>query len=266
MDPGVGRFASSDPFAGRSSDAITLHKYLYAGLNPVSNVDPSGEEFSLVGLTQAMAIGAVMGAITTPLVLHALNKPITVRDVFVGAAMGAVFAGVAFMSAVAAGGLLVTGLIGSGALVYRVFTDPGSTWSQKVAASALLLAAVIGSGYALRVATRAWSAPQAVQQAADPQITIGQYRLLHQLGVDKLAAFFRSHGLKVAEEVYVRNPFYSVGRRYDLVVRTANGEYMGIEYKGTLAAFNKPIGSQAVADGWIRTHGGVMFGSSADAQ
>jgi len=38
----IGRFHSMDTWLGRSSDPVTLHKYLYAYANPVMFVDPSG--------------------------------------------------------------------------------------------------------------------------------------------------------------------------------------------------------------------------------
>jgi RHS repeat-associated protein len=42
-DPNTGRFASVDPFEGYNNQPITLHDYLYAGVNPVNAIDPSGE-------------------------------------------------------------------------------------------------------------------------------------------------------------------------------------------------------------------------------
>lgn len=41
-NPLTGRFMSRDPFAGRKSVPATLHKYLYAGTNPVTYSDPRG--------------------------------------------------------------------------------------------------------------------------------------------------------------------------------------------------------------------------------
>jgi RHS repeat-associated protein len=41
-DQGPGRFTSVDPYSGRMHEPVTLHRYLYAGDNPVMNVDFSG--------------------------------------------------------------------------------------------------------------------------------------------------------------------------------------------------------------------------------
>jgi len=50
-DQGTGTFASLDPFKGNNSDPQSLHKYAYAGLDPVNGVDLSGESW----ITQLVA-------------------------------------------------------------------------------------------------------------------------------------------------------------------------------------------------------------------
>ena len=42
MNPLTGRFWTMDEFEGYGSDPATLHKYLYAGADPVNRVDPGG--------------------------------------------------------------------------------------------------------------------------------------------------------------------------------------------------------------------------------
>ena len=54
-DPAIGRFTALDPFSGVPSRPATLHKYAYAGDDPVNQVDPSGE-FALAG---GMATGVL---------------------------------------------------------------------------------------------------------------------------------------------------------------------------------------------------------------
>jgi RHS repeat-associated protein len=43
-NPLTGRFMSRDPEEGKANDPKTLHKYLYAGGDPVNRIDPSGRE------------------------------------------------------------------------------------------------------------------------------------------------------------------------------------------------------------------------------
>ena len=42
MDPSTGTFTSMDTYAGRLSDPMSLHKYMFANSNPVKYCDPSG--------------------------------------------------------------------------------------------------------------------------------------------------------------------------------------------------------------------------------
>lgn len=48
MNPSTGRFHTIDTFEGIEYDPRSLHLYLYAGGDPVNNVDPNGHLFSLV--------------------------------------------------------------------------------------------------------------------------------------------------------------------------------------------------------------------------
>jgi RHS repeat-associated protein len=44
-DQRIGRFWTMDTNEGKTEDPISLHKYLYAGDNPVDHLDPSGHQF-----------------------------------------------------------------------------------------------------------------------------------------------------------------------------------------------------------------------------
>ncbi len=65
MDPAVGRFASIDPFAGLAFEPLTLHRYLYAGANPVDFVDPSGLVVGGFSGLIAGAIASIQGRIAS---------------------------------------------------------------------------------------------------------------------------------------------------------------------------------------------------------
>src|SRR5439155_6905634 len=58
LNVGLGRFWSYDTFEGNNRDPMSLHKYLYGADNPVNNVDPSGNDFSVVNLTVTTGIRA----------------------------------------------------------------------------------------------------------------------------------------------------------------------------------------------------------------
>ncbi len=62
---GIGRFTQMDTWLGISSDPITLHKYLYANIDPVNMVDPSGN-FSIGSAMTAVSVTAsLVSAATT---------------------------------------------------------------------------------------------------------------------------------------------------------------------------------------------------------
>jgi len=57
-DQSNGRFISQDPFGGSDQDSVSLHRYLYAGNNPVNMVDPGGKEETLFGVSIGTGIQA----------------------------------------------------------------------------------------------------------------------------------------------------------------------------------------------------------------
>ena len=64
MNPSVGTFISMDSYSGSIDDPVSLHKYLYANANPVSNSDPSGY-FTLADTNASMGIQGVLNDIGT---------------------------------------------------------------------------------------------------------------------------------------------------------------------------------------------------------
>ena len=65
MNPSVGTFISMDAYSGSIDDPTSLHKYLYAHANPVSNSDPSGYS-TLADMNTSMGIQGVLSNIATP--------------------------------------------------------------------------------------------------------------------------------------------------------------------------------------------------------
>ena len=63
-NPATGRFLSRDPEDGYANDPKSLHKYLYAGGDPVNGMDPTGRDEVEYGLTFALIDTAVLPELT----------------------------------------------------------------------------------------------------------------------------------------------------------------------------------------------------------
>ena len=97
-DFGTGRFASTDPFPGVDRNPITLHRYLYAGADPVNRVDPTGLFFSgsvsettgVTGLNFSLqtAYRSFTTASTFQNLASQVDTYITVTKIFVGLTLG----------------------------------------------------------------------------------------------------------------------------------------------------------------------------------
>jgi RHS repeat-associated protein len=64
-NPNTGRFMSRDPLNGYSRDPKSLHKYLYAGGDPVNAMDPTGRGILEIGeLDLGVAFPGIRGLVT----------------------------------------------------------------------------------------------------------------------------------------------------------------------------------------------------------
>jgi RHS repeat-associated protein len=61
LNVSTGRFWSMDDDEGNGYEPVSFHKYLYAGANPVGNIDPTGHDFDLGSVTFAAGEGATIG-------------------------------------------------------------------------------------------------------------------------------------------------------------------------------------------------------------
>lgn len=64
MNTATGRFWSMDTYEGDLQQPLSLHKYLYAGDNPVDRLDPSGRDFDIVSLAVSASISGTLNAIS----------------------------------------------------------------------------------------------------------------------------------------------------------------------------------------------------------
>jgi RHS repeat-associated protein len=83
MDPTTGVFTSMDTYSGVLNDPTSLHKYLYANSNPVSNCDPTGH----YTLAEECCIMACMGALCGALYYSLdwmINDPTSERHSILG--------------------------------------------------------------------------------------------------------------------------------------------------------------------------------------
>ncbi len=60
-DPATGRFTAADPYSRDPRDPVSLHRYLYAGADPVNGTDPSGRN-TLAEVLTTLFIRTAIGA------------------------------------------------------------------------------------------------------------------------------------------------------------------------------------------------------------
>ena len=146
MLPGLGRFASVDPFAGTLAQPISQHPYLYANSNPLRFVDPAGR-FALVSNPIGAAVFGALLAIGITLAINGiLGRYTTEAEIYNAGVMGFALTGLAAIHPFLAVGLFTWFF---GEAIYRVIkveTSPTASSRERVAAWSVL-AAHVGFGW-----------------------------------------------------------------------------------------------------------------------
>jgi len=132
--PTTGRFNRMDPFSGNNQDPQSLHKYNYTHNNPINAIDPTGNfEFTLVGLMQNMAIGALVEQFVMPKVAPYAEKaatlfvPAWLRQAISGDTPSAYLIGGS--GSVSAGWGLGVGLLGGAELLWALESKKYAAYS-----------------------------------------------------------------------------------------------------------------------------------------
>ncbi len=243
--PELGRFWSMDTYEGNRQDPLSLHKYLYCAGNPANKVDPSGHEFTLVGLSIAsgIAIGlqlgydstvaaagwTIMNTLSAAVFGHTVDEmlPMVQQDVSLGDQLSYQ--------------LVLKGVGGDDLITIKA-------GFPSAAQSGVSIVSSFGSS------------------SEQPRNALGQFMSKTAPGEirpgtsaeDDFCALAEANGLEVIREVTYRTPFGN--RRYDAVLRDPKtGEASGVEIKSSESAMNRETGSDArqqfAADRWINMKG-----------
>ncbi|HEY6370708.1 MAG TPA: RHS repeat-associated core domain-containing protein, partial [Candidatus Sulfotelmatobacter sp.] len=87
LNVSTGRFLNMDAYEGDAESPLSLHKYLYAGNDPINQLDPSGNDFDL-----ASTLTATTGGVTI-FGMSALQSAIVIQGV-TGALFASSFSGI----------------------------------------------------------------------------------------------------------------------------------------------------------------------------
>ncbi|MDP9173557.1 MAG: hypothetical protein M3O30_06795 [Planctomycetota bacterium] len=200
-----------DDFEGDQADPIHLHKYLYAGANPVNNWDPRGHDFGEV--LAVASIGALLGTIGTVGINYATGQH---HSLVTGALFGAAALPLAIAFPVFGLGLAGYGGYQSWNLTWQVWANPRSTNGQ-LAASLVIFGTSIFGIYSAgqNVAANGWYNPTFTQPAITSAPPLNASTPLNQL-FDGVPDNTMVHGsdAPVGDLAQGVRPSYATGKSY----------------------------------------------------
>ncbi len=190
-DPATGRFISRDPFEGVLRDPASLHRYLYANANPISNYDPTGQYTTLATTVVANALISI----SISLIADGVSGNVTWKEAAVnaviaggfGAIGGAAGAGLAAQatksmtsavaSSVARKGLLSMGIIVGKAAASTLLSAAESGFTDAIgrtngALNSSALARIFFINLALEAVTLGFAPPLEIEQTVTKTSTV----------------------------------------------------------------------------------------------
>ena len=157
-----------DTFEGYDQDPMSLHKYLYAGSEPINRIDPSGKDFDLGSLSVNIAINSTLNAITG---FQANGIKGAAEGALKGAAIGAAF-------------FAFGAVIGSGAKLLS-FAQASTRAGQVVLDTNVLIAGLEGGELQAVDAALAGRAPVISITAAKEYLVKGDIEVLRQFLIER---------------------------------------------------------------------------------
>jgi RHS repeat-associated protein len=180
-DSETGLFVEADPPGhGSKNDPITLHKYLYAGADPINSWDPSGHDLTETLIVTGL-IGAIAGIAFNGIGNYSQGLPFFKNAIYAGS-LGAVLAPLSVLFPPVGIALAGLGIAGSSANAYSVLTNPNSSLGQDGAAVFLVLASAWGGRASIsRFQQEGWYAPLGPKLPTASPITLSSKSTLAEL-------------------------------------------------------------------------------------
>ncbi|EIQ01854.1 RHS repeat-associated core domain protein [Opitutaceae bacterium TAV1] len=205
LNTDTGRFWSMDTYEGSNQEPLSLHKYLYAHVNPVIFVDPSGN-MSLGGV---LAVSSIMGTLGGGIIGYVGGG---VKGAAIGAVSGAILAPLGTLA-------VIYGGVGASALLLKA----GCVFSPQVASFIIGTAWVAYSTYrvGVRMENLDLNDPGAERQIAAAEVELAFNMISWGVGAGALG---RSYYVNRMEAGPIRATYRRAAEQAAAVAEGAKGK------------------------------------------